>query len=102
MEGRDVGSVTNLRYHLVLTTKYRRPGARLASRAHTAAAGAPRALVVEALGEYSAGVTCALFCVCLLWRAHPHSCYHSVLLNMTDNANKGEFRCGDYEGSAGA
>lgn len=25
MEGRDVGSVTNLRYHLVLTTKYLRP-----------------------------------------------------------------------------
>lgn len=25
MEGRDMGSVTNLRYHLVLTTKYRRP-----------------------------------------------------------------------------
>lgn len=25
MEGRDMGSVTNLRYHLVLTTKYRCP-----------------------------------------------------------------------------
>lgn len=27
MEGRDVGSVTNPRYHLVLATKYLRPGA---------------------------------------------------------------------------
>ena len=25
MEGRDMGSVTNLRYRLILTTKYRRP-----------------------------------------------------------------------------
>ena len=54
MEGRDAGSVTNPRYHLVLTTKYLRPGARLASRAHTATAGAPARMVVT-LGERSAG-----------------------------------------------
>ena len=45
MEGRDVGSVTNPRYHLFLTTKYLRPGARLSSRVWWRGLARPRHVV---------------------------------------------------------
>mgnify|MGYP001740703695 CR=1 FL=1 len=51
----------------------------LVSRAHAATAGAPRALVVAALGERSEGVTRVLFCARLLWRACLYACYNGSL-----------------------